>query len=84
MLNYQKLMDNNPTEYERFTNSLGQEIVFYEHPFKGDESEILVVCHNLKLACYSGFFETNDMLKSHKEYEPTFVDSRYYVGGYEF
>lgn len=50
MLNYSKLMALKPTEYERMVNSLGQEIVFYEHPIKGDEAEVICVCHELELA----------------------------------
>lgn len=83
MLNYTKLMEHNPTEYERMVNSLGQEIVFYEHPTKGDEAEVLCVCHELKLASYSGFMETDDMLQDHLEYEPSFVDGKFLIGGWE-
>jgi hypothetical protein len=83
MLNYKKLMEADPTEYDRMTNSLGQEIVFYEHPYKGDEFPVIIVCHELKLADYTDFMETTDMMEDHKEYEPSFVDGKLYIGGYE-
>ena len=75
-------MANEPTEYNRMTNSLGQEIVFYEHPFKGDEFPVIIVCHALEVADYTDFMEDDDMIASHKEYEPTFVDGKLHIGGY--
>lgn len=83
MLNYLKLMAQNPTSYGKMINSLGQEIEFYEHPTKGDEAEVICVCHKLKLASYSGFMETNDMEAEHKEYEPTFENGKFLIGGFE-
>ena len=74
MLNYTKLTEQNPTIYTTFVNSLGQTIDLVEHPTKGDEAQIIAVCHDLKLACYTDFFDTDDMLADHKEYEPKFVD----------
>ena len=46
-MNYKKLMDWNPTEYGRMINSKGQEIVFYEHPTRGDEEFVICVCREL-------------------------------------
>jgi hypothetical protein len=83
MLNYDKLMSYNPTSYGKMTNSLGQEIEFYEHPLRGDEAEVICVSHDLKLASYSSFYETNDMEASHGEYEPSFVGGKLLIGGYE-
>lgn len=83
MLNYEKLMNENPFEYGEMTNSIGQLISFIEHPFRGDEYPIICVCHKLKLACCSDFFETDDMLADHKEYEPSFEDGKFYIGEFE-
>lgn len=83
MINYNKLMEWNPTEYDRMTNSLGQEIVFYEHPNLGDEGQVICVCHNLKLAAYSTFFDLDDMLADHLEYEPRFINNKLYLGELE-
>lgn len=83
MINYEKLMSHNPTSYGKITNSDGQEIEFYEHPLKGDEAEVICVCHALKLAQYSGFFETDDMKADHKEYEPSFLNGQLFIGKYE-
>ena len=82
MLNYQKLMSHNPTSFGNWTNKLGQIIEFYEHPIYGDESEVLCVCHELKLAARSTFFETDDMTCPHREYEPSFQDGKLWIGDF--
>jgi len=83
MLNYEKIMSQNPHKYCEMTNSKGQIITFYEHPIKGDEAEVLVACHELKLMAYSGFFETDDMEADHKEYEPSFQNGKLFIGDSE-
>lgn len=80
MLDYNKLMERNPTVYEKFTNSLGQEIEFVEHPIHGGDYPVICVCHALKLAANSSFYETVDMLADHKEYEPKFIDGKFFIG----
>lgn len=80
MFNYEKLMSYNPFELDRMINSKGQEIIFLEHPTKGDEVEIIACCHSLKVACYAGFYETDDLMAEHKEYEPSFDESGYWIG----
>lgn len=79
-MNYEKLMSWNPTSYGTHTNSKGQIIEFYEHPLRGDEAEVICVCHELKLADYSGFWETDDMIADHKEYEPHFENGTLKIG----
>jgi hypothetical protein len=74
-MNYQKLMSFNPTEYGSMINSQGQKIVFVEHPIKGDESPVIAVCHELELAGATDFFELDDMMAEHGEYEPWFDES---------
>ena len=73
-ISFEKLMSKNPFEYGRFVNSIGQEILFLEHPTRGDEAEVICACPELQKADYSGFFETDDMLASHGEYMPWFDD----------
>ena len=73
-------MAHEPFVYDEIVNQLGQTIEFLEHPTKGDMAEVLLVCHDLELAAYSGFFETDDMIASHKEYEPSFIDGKLYIG----
>jgi hypothetical protein len=80
MLNYDNLIAKTPTVYSKFTNSLGQEIEFVEHPTKGEDYPVICVCHALKLAAASTFYETVDMLADHKEYEPTFQEGKFYIG----
>jgi hypothetical protein len=82
MLDYNKLIERNPYVYVKFTNSLGQEIEFVEHPIKGDTYPVICVCHNLKLAASSDFYETVDMLADHKEYEPKFIDGKFWIGDF--
>ena len=50
-MNYEKLMKHNPTSYGIIVNSIGQNIEFYEHPLKGDEFPVIIVCHELKIHC---------------------------------
>jgi hypothetical protein len=76
MINYEKLMSHNPTVYGEMTNSKGQQIVFVEHPILGDETEVIAVCHELKLADYTTFFELDDMMADHGEYEPVFINGK--------
>jgi hypothetical protein len=73
-MNYQKLMSWNPTVYDEMINSKGQKITFVEHPTRGDEYPVIVVCHELEFAATTDFFETDDMMASHGEYEPWFSD----------
>ncbi len=73
-----------PTEYDRMTNSIGQEIVFYEHPLRGDEFPVIIVCHELELADHTDFMETDDMMREDKSYEPSFVDGKLHIGGDEY
>ena len=79
-MNYEKLMNLNPTSYGKHTNSLGQEIEFFEHPTRGGDAEVICVCHELKLAESSTFYETDDMTADHKEYEPSFVNGELLIG----
>jgi hypothetical protein len=83
-MNYEKLMKHNPTSLGIIVNSIGQEIEFFEHPLKGDEFPVIIVCHELKLADYTDFMETDDMIASHKEYEPSFVEKKLFIGGFEY
>lgn len=75
MINYTKLMIHNPTSFGFMTNTKGQVITFYEHPIMGDEAEVICICHELQLADYSTFFETEDMTAEHGEYEPWFDEN---------
>ena len=81
MINYNKLMSHKPTSFGTMVNSIGQTIEFYEHPLKGDEAEVIAVCHELQLAAYSSFFEIDDMIAEHGEYEPTFEGGQLLIGG---
>ena len=74
-MNYSKLIDLNPTSFGVITNSKGQQIEFVEHPRLGDEFPIICVCHELKLAESSDFFDLDDMTADHKEYEPWFNEN---------
>lgn len=73
-------MSHNPTQYGEMVNTKGQKITFYEHPLRGDEAEVICVCHELQLAAYSTFFELDDMTAEHGEYEPSFQDGKLLIG----
>lgn len=82
MLNYAQLIQQQPTVYSKFINSIGQEIEFVEHPIKGENYPVICVCHELKLAACSTFYETVDMLADHKEYEPKFIEGKFFIGNF--
>jgi hypothetical protein len=71
-MNYEKLIAYNPSVYGSMSNSKGQKILFVEHPIRGDEYPVIAVCHQLKLAGTTDFFELDDMTADHGEYEPWF------------
>lgn len=83
MLNYQKLMAQEPVSYGKMVNDKNQIIEFFEHPFYGDEAEVIAVSHDLKLASYSTFYDTHDMTASHGEYQPSFKDGKLFIGEYK-
>lgn len=80
---YTKLMNNNPTHYGTWINKEGQTIDFYECPFQGGDIQVVCVSHALKLACYSDFYETTDMIQDHREYEPSFTNGVLYMGEFQ-
>jgi len=77
-------MEKNPTKYGEILNAKNQLIEFYEHPYYGQDVPVIAVCHELKLAGLTTFYELDDMTTStHEEYRPFFIEGalRY---GYEF
>jgi hypothetical protein len=73
-INYDKLMSANPYELDNMVNSYQQKVTFYEHPTQGDESPIIAVCHSMKQAFLTDFFDTEDMLNEDSdEYQPIFT-----------
>jgi hypothetical protein len=79
-MNYSKLMALQPTHYGTMTNSIGQVIDFYEHPIHGDETPVVAVSHLDKLAASTDFYELDDMVADHGEYEPLFIDGKFQHG----
>ena len=82
-MNYQKLMDLNPTKYGEIINKQNQLIEFFEHPYYGQDRPVIAVCRALKLANETDFYELDDMTATHEDYRPAFINGvlRY---GYEF
>jgi hypothetical protein len=76
-------MSLNPTKLGEMLNSGNQIIEFYEHPIHGDEHPIIAVSHLHQLAANTDFYELDDMLADHKEYEPSFIDNKFYIGEFE-
>jgi len=79
MLHYEKLMELKPLVYSTILNKKNQKITLVEHPTKGDLSEVICVCHELKLAAYSDFFDTCDM-EDNPDYMPYFIDGKLVMG----
>lgn len=79
-LNFEKLMSHKPTEYGTMINSLGQKIIFVEHPTMGDEYPVIAVFINEKKAFATDFFELDDMTADHKEYEPILINNEIIFG----
>ena len=73
MLNYDKLMALNPTQYDKhIVNSLGQTIYFFENPLLGSDATVIAVCHELRLADSTTFFDLEDFNIEGSEYNPVF------------
>ena len=68
-LNYTKLMNANPEVYSEVVNQANQTITFMEHPYKGDEYPVIAVCHALKVAFCTDFWDTEDFT-SGSDYNP--------------
>ena len=79
-LNFTKLMALNPTVYKETINSLGQKVLFVEHPILGDETEVICVFPDLKLAYYSDFFELGEIDELGGEYEAVIIADDFYHG----
>jgi hypothetical protein len=73
-------MSLNPTIYKTFTNSLDQLILLVEHPLRGDESPIIVVCKELALADYSDFYELGEIDEVGGDYEIGFIANELFHG----
>ena len=81
IMNYEKLMAQNPFKLGVVMNEKGQRIDFYEHPIWGDEAPIICVSHDLKLAANSTFFDTEDMTSEYDDYRPWFdIDGKLQIG----
>lgn len=72
LLNYQRLMALKPTIYETITNQLGQKIDLVEHPTLGDQSQVIAIYHEQKVARYTGFYDTEDFYED-SEYNPLYL-----------
>ena len=82
-MNYSNLMETNPTKYGEIINKKNQLIEFYEHPRYGEDAPVIAVCHSLKIASSTDFYELDDMTSIFEDYRPMFIEGvlRY---GYEF
>jgi hypothetical protein len=79
-LNFTRLMALEPTVYHEFTNSLDQRVLLVEHPTLGQDAPVVCVFPDLKLAFASDFFDCDDMIADHKEYEPVVLADDFYHG----
>ena len=75
-ITYNNIMKKNPTYLNHYiVNSLKQKVEFYEHPSKGDEAPVIAVCHDLKIAASTEFFDTDDFYEG-SDYNPVFHNNR--------
>lgn len=72
---YEELMKLNPLNLGIHTNTKQQLIQFYECPIHGGDCYIICVSHELRKAEDSTFFEIDDMIADHAEYEPWFDEN---------
>jgi hypothetical protein len=79
-MNYEKLMNLQPFKYGEIINNQKQLIEFYENPIYGQDAPVIAVCHELKLAEATDFYELDDMVASHGEYTPIFIDNKITYG----
>lgn len=74
-VNFQWLVDMNPTIYGSIQNDMGQEIEFVEHPLMGDEAPIICLCREDEVAAESEFFDLCDLTRG-GDYTPFFIDGQ--------
>ncbi len=78
---YEFLKKHNPYVYNSFVNSHKQVVMLVEHPVKGDEVNVIAMFPEKGLAFDTDFFDTEDMLAAHKEYEPKLDDDgSFFIG----
>jgi hypothetical protein len=73
-LNFEKLMNLNPTEYRTVINSIGQKVTFIEHPTKGDEAPVIAVFKEEQKAFYTDFYELGEIDGFNGEYEVMLIN----------
>lgn len=73
MINYDKLMKLKPIILDTITNSQGQEIDYIENP-TNPQGEIIAIYRKEKVACFTGFFDTEDFYKG-SDYEYIYIHS---------
>ena len=72
-IDYKKLMEQNPTLLDTlFKNQLDQEVKFFEHPTKGDESPVIAVIN--EVAVLTDFYDTSDFYHN-SDYNPVLVEN---------
>lgn len=76
-------MEHDPFVYLTFTNSWGQEIDLVEHPLHGDMAEVVAVCHAIKKAGYTDFYEPDETSDVGGDYEVFFNEEGKIVHRYE-
>lgn len=68
----ERLKASNPLLLGVITNSLGQRVEFYEHPFEGDMYPVIAVIEDK--AMNTGFFDMDDFYEG-SEYLPYLRDN---------
>lgn len=79
MLNYKKIVGQEPTILAHGTNVMGQKFELLEHPTLGDSFPVIVSFPDLKRAFNSGFHDAEDMTGS-DEYSPCVIKGELVIG----
>lgn len=70
-LNYTRLMAAEPLVYSRMYNDLGQEVIFVEHPYEGDDFPVIAVFPEFKVAVETDFYDCEDFYEG-SDYTPVY------------
>ena len=81
VLNYNKLVSLKPTILASFTNRIGQKFEIAEHPLSGDQSPVIIVFHDEKIAVLSDFYEPDDLISEYGgDYHPVYILGEIHLG----
>ena len=60
-MRFRFLVENNADCLGSHTNDMGQQMLFFEHPFKGEDANVIVAFPEFKVAFNSAFFDLEEI-----------------------